>query len=215
MQVWVLGFLSFWINVRITDEKSKVHRVKIVVYTLSRVCTTAQLHCSISCWYWDSIPRACQALHVRIICPTFEWGDLCGGAEMPKDGFTGRDSWEVAAVDRPSLWCMFKFVACLLILLWNVSKSWKACCFATQLFVWGCTHPLYWHERCIYKKCCHGLDHRDSHFEPSPWLVMVRQLLVKGLNRHCSSCDQPLVPRYYDPSRWSCSGPKPKKIKKK
>jgi len=48
------------------------------------------------------IPRACQALCTSLsVLPPMRrslWG-----SEMQKDGFTGLDSWEVAAVDRPSL----------------------------------------------------------------------------------------------------------------
>jgi len=37
-------------------------------FSPGRCC--AALLCSILCWYWDSIPRACQALYFRVICPT-------------------------------------------------------------------------------------------------------------------------------------------------
>ena len=49
-----------------------------------------------------SCPTICK---IPETCPPSGWVDLCRGAEMQKDGFTARDSWEVAAVDRPSLWC--------------------------------------------------------------------------------------------------------------
>jgi len=45
----------------------------------------AALLCSILCWYWDSIPRACQALYFRVICPTVVRDEpLWGGRKMQK-----------------------------------------------------------------------------------------------------------------------------------
>ena len=53
----------------------------------------AALLCRILCWYWDSIPRASQALYFRVICPTAVQGEpRWGGRKMQKDGFPGRDS---------------------------------------------------------------------------------------------------------------------------
>jgi len=49
------------------------------------------------------IPRACQALCSELsVLPLVEVS-LSGGPEDAKDGFTGRDSWEVAALGRPVL----------------------------------------------------------------------------------------------------------------
>ena len=53
------------------------------------VCDTfgakAALLCSILCLYWDSIPRACQALYFRVICPTAVRGEpQCGARRCKK-----------------------------------------------------------------------------------------------------------------------------------
>jgi len=55
-------------------------------------CCAALLLCSILCFYFDSIPRACQALYFRVICPTAVRGEPWWGGKMQKDGFPGRDS---------------------------------------------------------------------------------------------------------------------------
>ena len=53
----------------------------------------AALLCSILCLYWDSIPRACQALYFQVICPTAVRGEpRWAGRKMQKEGFPGRDS---------------------------------------------------------------------------------------------------------------------------
>jgi len=53
----------------------------------------AALLCSILCLYWDSIPRACQALYFRVICPTAVRGEpRWGGRKLQEDGFPGRES---------------------------------------------------------------------------------------------------------------------------
>jgi len=71
-------------------------------FSPGRCC--AVLLCSIWCWYYDIIPRACQALYFRVICPTTVRGEpRWGRPKMQKDGFPGRDSWEVAALGRPFL----------------------------------------------------------------------------------------------------------------
>jgi len=50
-------------------------------------CCAALLYC-ILCLYWDSIPRACQALYFRVICPTAVRGyALWGGRRTQKMGF--------------------------------------------------------------------------------------------------------------------------------
>jgi len=60
-------------------------------FSICRCC--AVLLCSILCLYWDSIPRACQALYFRVICPTAVRGEpWWGGRKIPKDDFPGRDS---------------------------------------------------------------------------------------------------------------------------
>jgi len=49
------------------------------------------------------IPRACQALRSELsVLPLGEVASV-GGLKMQKDGFSGRDSWEVAALDHPVL----------------------------------------------------------------------------------------------------------------
>jgi len=49
------------------------------------------------------IPRACQALCSELsVLPLGEVASV-GGPKMQKDGFPGRDSWEVAALGRPVL----------------------------------------------------------------------------------------------------------------
>ena len=66
-------------------------------------CCAASL-CSILCRCQDIIPRTCQALYFRVICPTAVRGEpLWVRLKMQKDGFPGRDSWKVTALGRPFL----------------------------------------------------------------------------------------------------------------